>query len=174
LSARDKRFPRKDTCLAIYSQRVNTLRPLAKVLEAQWPWCREFEPDLTRLFRSYVERKQALAVLDYDDLLLYWHGLLAEPALARRVGALFDHVLVDEYQDTNLLQAEDRARAQAGRRRSDRRRRRCAVHLLVPAASIENILGFPAQFAPAATVIALEQNYRSTQADTRWRECVDR
>ncbi len=163
LSARDRRFPRKDTCLAIYSHRVNTLWPLQRVLEDQWPWCLEHARELTALFRGYVERKQAQQVLDYDDLLLYWHGLVSEPALARHVGAHFDHVLVDEYQDTNRLQAE-------------------ILHALRPdgagltvvgddaqsiysfrAATVDNILDFPGQFAPAARVVALEQNYRSTQ-----------
>jgi DNA helicase-2/ATP-dependent DNA helicase PcrA len=163
LSARDRRFPRKDTCLAIYSHRVNTLWPLRRVLEEQWPWCLEHERELTALFRGYVERKQAQQVLDYDDLLLYWHGLVSEPALAQHVGSHFDQVLVDEYQDTNRLQAE-------------------ILHALRPdgagvtvvgddaqsiysfrAATVDNILDFPRQFVPAARVVALEQNYRSTQ-----------
>jgi DNA helicase-2/ATP-dependent DNA helicase PcrA len=163
LSARDRRFPRKDTCLAIYSHRVNTLWPLKRALEEQWPWCLDHERELTALFRGYVERKQAQQVLDYDDLLLYWHGLVSEPALARHVGSHFDHVLVDEYQDTNRLQAE-------------------ILHSLRPdgagvtvvgddaqsiysfrAATVDNILDFPRQFTPAARIVALERNYRSTQ-----------
>jgi DNA helicase-2/ATP-dependent DNA helicase PcrA len=163
LSSRDRRFPRKDTCLAIYSHRVNTLWPLKRVLEHQWPWCLEHEADLNRLFRGYVERKQAQQVLDYDDLLLYWHGLVSEPALAKHVGSHFDQILVDEYQDTNRLQAE-------------------ILHALRPdgagvtvvgddaqsiysfrAATVDNILDFPQRFVPAARVIALEENYRSTQ-----------
>ncbi len=55
----------------------------------------------TRLYRAYVEQKQHARLLDYDDLLLYWHGMMAEPRLAQHIGAHFDHVLVDEYQDTN-------------------------------------------------------------------------
>ena len=163
LSARDRRFPRKDTCLSIYSHRVNTQRPLASTLPEHWPWCAEFEEDLNRLYRGYVARKQAEQLLDYDDLLLYWHGLVAEPSLAGQVGRLFDHVLVDEYQDTNRLQAE-------------------ILHALKPdgagltvvgddaqsiysfrAATVDNILDFPQQFAPPATVITLTDNYRSTQ-----------
>ena len=163
LSARDKRFPRKDTCLAIYSHRVNTQQPLQRTLEEHWPWCLELATELTALFRAYVVRKQAEQVLDYDDLLLYWHGLVSEPRLASAVGALFDQVLIDEYQDTNALQAD-------------------ILHALRPdgagvtvvgddaqsiysfrAASVDNILAFPQRFAPPAAVIALEQNYRSTQ-----------
>ncbi len=163
LSARDKRFPRKDTCLAIYSHRVNTLRPLAATLAAQWPWCVDFEPDLTRLFRAYVERKQAEQLLDYDDLLLYWHGMVSDPALARHVSGLFEHVLVDEYQDTNRLQA---GILKALRPEGD--------GLTVVgddaqsiysfrAATVDNILEFPSQYEPPARVVTLVRNYRSTQ-----------
>ena len=163
LAARDKRFPRKDTCLAIYSQRVNTQRALRATLEDGWPWCVEFEGDLTRLFRSYVERKQAQQVLDYDDLLLYWHGLVGEPALAHSIGAQFDHLLVDEYQDTNVLQAAIlRALRPDGAGLTVVGDDAQSIYSF-RAASVENILGFPAQFAPPAAVITLEENYRSTQ-----------
>ncbi len=110
LAGKEQRFPRKETCLQIYSYRVNTRRSLKETLEQQYPWCAQWEADLTRLYRAYVEQKQRASLLDYDDLLLYWHVMMAEPRLAQHVGAHFDHVLVDEYQDTNQLQARDPAR----------------------------------------------------------------
>ena len=64
-------------------------------------------------------RKLEQQVLDYDDLLLYWHVMMQDAALAAEIGARFDHVLVDEYQDTNTLQADILLRAEAGRRRPD-------------------------------------------------------
>ncbi|MCW5574274.1 MAG: ATP-dependent helicase, partial [Steroidobacteraceae bacterium] len=85
LASKEQRFPRKDTCLAIYSHRVNTQLSLADTLARQFPWCAQWEEDLTKLFRTYVERKQKFAVFDYDDLLLYWHILMSEPKLARHV-----------------------------------------------------------------------------------------
>src|SRR5918992_1015131 len=69
------------------------------------PWCARWQAELRELFSAYVEAKQRQDVLDYDDLLLYWAQMMAEPALAADVGERFDHVLVDEYQDTNALQA---------------------------------------------------------------------
>ena len=105
LSSKAKRFPLKGTCLAIYSAAVNTQSPLADVLQSSFPWCAEWEADLKTLFRAYVEAKQAQQVLDYDDLLLYWAEMMGDAAIAADVGARFDHVLVDEYQDTNRLQA---------------------------------------------------------------------
>ena len=79
--------------------------PLAAVLEARFPWCLGWEAELRALFAGYVETKQAGHVLDYDDLLLYWAQMAAEPEIAAHLGSRFDHVLVDEYQDTNRLQA---------------------------------------------------------------------
>jgi DNA helicase II / ATP-dependent DNA helicase PcrA len=163
-ASKDKRFPRKETCLAIYSHRVNTQKSLADTLLQQFPWCQQWEQDLSRLFRTFVEHKQKFGLLDYDDLLLYWHVLMAEPRLAKHVSAHFDHVLVDEYQDTNGLQAQillamkpdgfgltvvgDDAQAIYSFR----------------AAAVDNILGFPQRFTPPAEVVPLGQNYRSSQA----------
>jgi len=163
-AAKEQRFPRKDTCLAIYSWRVNTQKSLHETLEQQFPWCKGAEEDLSRLFRGYVERKQRYALLDYDDLLLYWHMMMSEPRLAQHVGTHFDHVLVDEYQDTNRLQAQilfalrpdgagvtvvgDDAQAIYSFR----------------AAAVDNILNFPEHYTPKAEIVTLAQNYRSTQA----------
>ena len=82
LSKAEKRFPRKDTCLAIYSHRVNTQRPLAETLALMYPWCAEWEGELNDLFREYVERKIKNQSLDYDDLLLYWHAMMQDEGLA--------------------------------------------------------------------------------------------
>src|SRR6516165_1316886 len=101
----EKRFPAKGTCLAIYSRAVNAEVPFDEVLRSSFPWCAGWEPELRKLFAAYVEAKQRQHVLDYDDLLLYWAQMMSEPLLAADVSARFDHVLVDEYQDTNLLQA---------------------------------------------------------------------
>ena len=162
-SAKDKRFPRKDSCLAIYSYRVNTRLSLKQTLEEQFPWCSEWEADLTRLYREYVGRKQKNHVLDFDDLLLYWHVMMQNPALSAGLSKNFDHVLVDEYQDTSALQGE-------------------VIHALKPdgkgvtvvgddaqaiysfrAAAVENILGFADRYKPKAEIVVLAQNYRSTQ-----------
>lgn len=163
LTAQARRFPRKDTCLAIYSHRVNTLRPLRQTLEEHWPWCVEFEPELNQLMRGYVLRKQAESVLDYDDLLLYWHGLLEDPSLAAELGAGFDHVLVDEYQDTNSLQAEIIRRLKPSGEGVTVVGDDAQAIYSFRAATVDNILHFPERFSPFATVIALEENFRSTQ-----------
>jgi DNA helicase-2/ATP-dependent DNA helicase PcrA len=163
-SSKHKRFPLKGTCLAIYSTIVNTCAALPDALQSTYPWCAEWEQDLKRLFLGYVQAKQAQHVLDYDDLLLYWARMVAEPQLAREIGGRFSHILVDEYQDTNRLQAgillgmkpdghgltvvgDDAQSIYAFR-----------------GAAVRNILDFPRQFDPPARQVTLERNYRSSAA----------
>ncbi len=158
----ERRFPKKDTLVGIYSRMVNSGTPLSEVLEAHFPWCTEHAPALGTIFQSYTERKRVQGVLDYDDLLLYWNALAAAPGLGEEVAGLFDHILVDEYQDTNWLQAAILKSM----------RRTCSNLMVVGddaqaiysfrAATVRNIMDFPQEF-PGATVVKLEQNYRSTQ-----------
>lgn len=163
LSKKSRRFPKKDTCLAIYSRCVNTQKPLTDVLDETYPWCVDWTSELRELFRAYVARKQQNQALDYDDLLLYWSHLVAEDEFATEIGAWFDHVLVDEYQDTNLIQAQIlRALKPQGDGVTVVGDDAQSIYSF-RAAEVDNILGFPDQFMPTAQVISLEQNYRSTQ-----------
>ena len=162
-----KRFPRKDTCLAIYSHRVNTQRPLTETLDSLFPWCAEWEAQLTDLYRAYVDKKLANQALDYDDLLLYWHAMMDDDRLAADIGGEFDHILVDEYQDTNVLQAEILKRLRPNGNGVTVVGDDAQAIYSFRAATVDNILGFPHQYigetgAPAS-VITLEDNYRSTQ-----------
>ncbi len=154
------RFPRKETIASIYSRVANAQTPLSDTLEQRFPWCQDHAEELKTLFHGYTARKREHNVIDYDDLLLYWQALLASDA-GGAVRELFDHILVDEYQDTNLVQA-------------DILRSMCesAANLTVVgddaqsiysfrAARVENILGFPDEYEDA-TVVTLDQNYRST------------
>ncbi|OAI51245.1 ATP-dependent DNA helicase [Betaproteobacteria bacterium SCGC AG-212-J23] len=161
LSKTEKRFPRKDTCLAIYSHRVNTQGSLADTLQSVFPWCAEWEEPLARLFRLYVERKSSIQALDYDDLLLYWRAMMEDEALAAEIGELFDHVLVDEYQDTNVLQGEILARLRPGGQGLTVVGDDAQAIYSFRAATVENIRSFPDRFG--ASVVSLEDNYRSTQ-----------
>ncbi len=163
LSRRSRRFPKKDTCLAIYSRCVNTRKPLLDTLNETFPWCVDWEQELRTLFRSYVERKQHGQILDYDDLLLYWGYLVADKELAAEIGSWFDHVLIDEYQDTNILQADIldalKPNGQGVTVVGDDAQSIYSFR----AADVENILSFPDHYIPSARIVSLEQNYRSTQ-----------
>jgi DNA helicase-2/ATP-dependent DNA helicase PcrA len=162
-SGKTKRFPLKGTCLAIYSAAVNTQAALADVLQSTFPWCAEWQAELQQLFRAYVEAKQAQRVLDYDDLLLYWAQMAAEPDLAAELGEQFSHVLVDEYQDTNRLQAAILLALKPDGRGLTVVGDDAQSIYAFRGATVRNILDFPAHFSPPARRVTLEHNYRSTQ-----------
>jgi DNA helicase-2/ATP-dependent DNA helicase PcrA len=157
------RFPKKETLQHVYSRHVNTDIPVADILHDEYPHFAGDVDAITRIFAEYTTRKEERNLADYDDLLLFWAAMLeGSPELGRRIASLYDHVLVDEYQDTNVLQARIL-------------RGMCATHRNITVvgddaqsiysfrgATIRNILEFPEHF-PGTTVIALEQNYRSTQ-----------
>jgi ATP-dependent DNA helicase UvrD/PcrA len=159
----EKRFPMKSTCLAIYSRTVNSQASLVEVIGKHFPWCAQWESELRRLFAAYVEAKQKQNVLDYDDLLLYWAQMLNERAIAEDIAARFDHILVDEYQDTNLLQASILlALKPTGQGLTVVGDDAQSIYSF-RATTVRNILDFPNQFSLHAEVITLERNYRSTQ-----------
>jgi len=155
---RRRRFPRASTLAAIYDRVANTGRPLTVVLDRWFPWCAPDVEAIRAVFVGYAARKRERQLLDYDDLLLCWRAMGAVPDL---LCGLFDQVLVDEYQDTNAVQADilaalcpgglgltvvgDDAQAIYGFR----------------AATSANLVEFPGRF-PGTTIVRLEQNYRST------------
>src|SRR5271165_1755851 len=158
-----ERFPTKATCLAIYSRVVNARGELKAILGKWFPWVAAHEDALRALFAAYVEMKQRQNVLDYDDLLLYFAQMLTEPGIAAEIAARFDHLLVDEYQDTNALQGEIvLALRPQGRGLTVVGDDAQAIYSF-RAATVRNILDFPAAFDPPARVVTLDRNYRSTQ-----------
>ena len=157
------RFPTKGTCVSIYSRCVNAEAPIKQILGASFPWCSGWATELKRLFAAYIEAKQGQNVLDYDDLLLYWAQMMSDSVLADQVGCRFDHILVDEYQDTNRLQSSIllglKATGQGLTVVGDDAQSIYSFR----AATVRNILDFPNQFNPPAKIITLDRNYRSTQ-----------
>jgi DNA helicase-2/ATP-dependent DNA helicase PcrA len=162
LSDSPTRFPTKSTCVAIYSRVVNARTTLAETLGRHFPWTVPHEAALAKLFAAYVEAKQAEGVLDYDDLLLYFAQALEEPALAEEISGRFDHLLVDEYQDTNSLQAGIALKLRPQGRGLTVVGDDAQSIYSFRAATVRNILDFPTAFDPPARIVALERNYRST------------
>ncbi len=158
-----KRFPKKETLHYIYSRHVNTEISVDDILKDEYPQFVDYKENIARVFADYTERKSTRNLVDYDDLLLFWQAMLdSSSTLADRITRLYDYLLVDEYQDTNTLQA----RVLAGMCRSHRN---IAVVgddaqsiYSFRGASFRNILDFPREF-PGTTIVTLEQNYRSTQ-----------
>ncbi|MEO7851099.1 MAG: ATP-dependent helicase [Rubrivivax sp.] len=162
LSTSQRRFATKGTCLAIHSRCLNSRAPLDEVLREHFPWCADSEEPLRELFRAYAAHKQQQHLLDYDDLLLYWSAMMQDEAMAKVLGERFQHVLVDEYQDTNRLQAHIlQALKPTGHGLSVVGDDAQSIYSF-RAAQVRNILDFPRQFEPPAAVLSLQRNYRST------------
>jgi DNA helicase-2/ATP-dependent DNA helicase PcrA len=162
LSKTESRFPAKGTCLAIYSRAVNAQCDLEPVLAKSFPWCVGWAEEMKQLFAAYVDAKQAQNVLDYDDLLLWWAQMCAEPAIAEHLGARFDHILVDEYQDTNRLQESILLALKPDGRGVTVVGDDAQSIYSFRAAEVRNILDFPRRFSTPARVVTLDRNYRST------------
>jgi DNA helicase-2/ATP-dependent DNA helicase PcrA len=156
------RFPKKSTLLDIYSRTVNAQRTLSEVVADNFPWCEDHVDAIAALSKAYTARKRALGVIDLDDLLLYWRALAADEVIGEAMGAAFDHVLIDEYQDVNRLQVD----IVLGLRRERRDVTAVGDDLQAiygwRAASADHILDFPRDF-PDAAHVTLERNYRSAQ-----------
>ena len=156
------RVPRSATLVEVYSRCVNTRSRLGEVLATEFPWCEPHADSIAGLFRAYVARKRERGQVDFDDLLLLWRAALGDDRLGPHMIEMFDHVLVDEYQDVNALQVEIvRALRPDGR------------GLTVVGDDAQAIYGFRGADArylhdlagslSGATVIALERNFRSLQ-----------
>src|ERR1700730_682558 len=162
-SKTETRFPMKSTRLAIYSRCVNAELPIVDVLATSFPWCSTWAAELKQLFAAYVEAKQRQNVLDYDDLSLCWAQMVSDPGLAGEIGRRFDHVLVDEYQDTNRLQASILLALKPNGKGLTVVGDDAQSIDSFPDATARHILDFPGHFSPCAEICTLERNYRSTQ-----------
>lgn len=157
-----KRFPQKTLLASIYGRCVSSERPLGEVLERHYPWLAEFREVIGRIFDEYTRRKEAAVCLDYDDLLVFWLQMLRHDTCGPVLREQFDHVLVDEYQDTNPLQARLlEALRPDGRGLTVVGDDAQAIYSF-RAATVENIRRFPDRF-PGTRIVTLEVNYRSTQ-----------
>jgi len=161
--SRERRLPKKATLTALYSRTVNTGLPLATVMREHTPWCVDSYEEATDIFNAFVARKRALELLDFDDLLLFWRAAVQDDEVGRQLGAAYDHVLVDEFQDVNRLQLD----VLSGLRRSDPR-------LTLVGDDAQAIYGFRGasarflldahQYFDDLTTITLNVNYRSSSA----------
>jgi DNA helicase-2/ATP-dependent DNA helicase PcrA len=155
-----KRRARKETLADILSRCINARIPLSELLRSHYPWCAEERDEMRSAFGAYTTRKRAGGVLDYDDLLLCWGALLEVPDVAAILRAQFDHILVDEYQDTNALQADLLESMCAGGATLTAVGDDAQAIYSFRAATHRNIMEFPTRFS--AEVVTLEQNHRST------------
>jgi DNA helicase II / ATP-dependent DNA helicase PcrA len=162
LTGTRERLPTSRSLADVYSRAVNTGRPTREVMDAEFPWCVDHTDRINALFKDFVARKRTGGLLDFDDLLLYWRALLADPVVGARQRARWDWTLVDEYQDVNRIQVE-------------------IVRHLCPDGTGLTVVGDDAQAIygfrgasgrhlhqlhgtwPTSRMIRLERNFRSTQ-----------
>jgi DNA helicase-2/ATP-dependent DNA helicase PcrA len=159
----EKRFPAPALLLDLISFGFNTQQPLDAVIPARAPHFSEWTDAIQRVVARYEAKKRAANALDYDDLLRFWRQLLVDhPDLAKRLGGQFRHVLVDEYQDTNAIQAEivERLVAHNGRNLMVVGDDAQSIYQF-RGANYDNILKFPER-NPDTEIFKLEMNYRST------------
>ncbi len=163
LTPDNQKLPRKATLANIFSRSINKNLPLEDVVYDDYPHFEHQLDDLQKIWKLYGQRKREHYFCDYDDLLVYLHQLLAsEDNLREQLSAQFQHILVDEYQDTNPIQAEivtlmanpDKNVMVVG----DDAQSIYAFR----GASFKNIITFPERF-PGTRIIKLEENYRSLQ-----------
>lgn len=162
-SEKSKRFPKKSTLASLFSKAVNQGKTISELLEREYPHFLDHLPDIERLFAEYQRYKQEHQLMDYDDLLLNWYRVLLENrAVRREISQRFEFIMVDEYQDTNRLQAEIVRLMAEGHGNvmvvGDDSQSIYAFR----GANFRNILEFPKLF-PGTRIIKLEENYRSTQ-----------
>src|SRR6478609_707221 len=159
----EKRFPKGDVLLDIYSFLINTRTPLEIELENNYPHFAIYRDEIVNVFRKYKYRKRDANAMDFDDLLVHWKLLLEEhEEIAGALKRKFRFILVDEYQDTNKLQA-DVVDSMASVRRNVMVVGDDAQSIYsFRGASFENIITFPLRF-PEAKIYKLETNYRSTR-----------
>ena len=158
----ERRFPKGDVLQDLYSYTINTGRSFTEVLAEHAPHFSELETEIVSVFQRYRERKRQGNAVDYDDLLLLWKKLLDEvPAAATELRSSFDHVLVDEYQDTNRLQGEIVDGMAKLKKNVTVVGDDAQAIYSFRGASFENILGFPQRY-PDVQTFRLTRNYRST------------
>ncbi len=158
-----RRFPRKSTLLDLYSRAVDTGTPIGEVINATAPWAGDLAEPIGAVCKAYIARKRRLGLLDFDDLLLHWRQALRDELVGKSLGGLYDHVLVDEYQDVNALQVEVLQLLRAHDPRLTVVGDDAQAIYSFRASNPRHILEFDAEFPNAAT-LRLSTNYRSTQA----------
>ncbi|MGD0230787.1 MAG: ATP-dependent helicase [Syntrophorhabdales bacterium] len=162
IDTKERRFPKGQVLKEIFSYSVNTMEDLEDAVTARYPYFLDILDEIDLIGRGYAERKRASNAMDFDDLLCYWHRMLAEDeALRRHYATVFSHILVDEYQDTNRIQAEIVDFMGTVNRNVTVVGDDAQSVYSFRGANFRNILDFPKRY-PEATVFRLETNYRST------------
>lgn len=163
LNEKNKRFPRKGTIAEMFSKAENTLRPLDEIVVEEFDHFSDHLEALEQLQRGYRASKRQRQLVDYDDLLVLLRQLMMEDEGVRRtISSLFRYILVDEYQDTNRLQADIVQHLASTHQNVMVVGDDAQSIYAFRGATFKNIMEFPSLF-PGTIIYKLEENYRSTQ-----------
>ena len=163
LDTRERRFPRKQTLLDIFSRAVNTAQTIQDVLKEEYPHFEELLEDIQQLHTAYEEYKAGHNLMDYDDLLIFLRKLLRDYSRVRNaLSDWYKYIMVDEFQDTNRIQAEIVKLLAANHQNVMVVGDDSQSIYSFRGATIRNILDFPEEFS-GCKIITVEENYRSTQ-----------
>lgn len=164
LGGSGKRFPSKRVICNLLSRSVNKCASVEAVIEDQYTHLHEYRSELERIFDNYRKFKFEHGLMDYDDLLINLRQVMSEfPQVREEITARFKHVLVDEYQDTNPIQADIVRLVASGNNNVMVVGDDSQSIYSFRGADFRNIMDFPKIF-PGTKVVRLEENYRSTQA----------
>ena len=162
IDVKARRFPKGESLQDIFSLSVNTSRKIVEVIGYNYSQFEELTDEIEGIFKLYSDRKKKQNLMDFDDLLFYWLRLLEDnPEIAQRYAKKFSHVLVDEYQDTNLLQAKIINILASGHRNIMVVGDDSQSIYSFRGAHFKNIINFPKVY-PDARLYKLEINHRST------------
>ena len=158
-----RRFPRKQTLYEVFSKAVNTMTPIKEILGDEYPHYEDDLDDILKLQVAFETYKSRHNLMDYDDLLIFLRKLLRDhDHVRKRLSDRYTYVMVDEYQDTNKMQAEIVKLLAAKHQNVMVVGDDSQAIYSFRGATIQNILEFPEEF-PGCKIITLEENYRSTQ-----------
>ena len=167
------RFPRTETVTSIYSRVVSSQVALEETVLRFFPWCADDTEGLRAIFSAFTERKRAQHLLDFEDLLLHWRAAVLDPDVGPVLAASFDHVLVDEYQDTSVVQADILRALRSRDARVTVVGDDAQAIYSFRSATVRNILDFPTHF-PGAATITLERELPFNRPHSRPRQRGDR
>jgi DNA helicase-2/ATP-dependent DNA helicase PcrA len=161
INTKEKRFPQATIIQDIISLSVNTQEPLENIIADRYPFFFDLTDEIQRVSQTYHKRKKKNNLMDFDDLLLNWLELLKDhPSIREQYAQKFNHILVDEYQDTNRIQADCIDLLAQGHRNIMVVGDDSQSIYSFRGANFTNIIDFPKRY-PDARIFKLETNYRS-------------
>jgi len=163
LNKMDKRFPKKQALYSIISKSVNKCCDIELILSEEFPHFSHWAEAISDVQKEYVQYKRNLNLLDYDDLLIFLKDLLEEvPSLREKISSQYHYIMVDEYQDTNRIQAQIITLLTSQHKNIMVVGDDSQSIYSFRGAHFKNIIEFPQKF-PGTKIIVLEENYRSSQ-----------